>query len=370
MLATPFNATEYNAQLATKTARITAQFAPFAPPALEVFASPISHYRFRCEFRIWHDDNKLSYAMFAKEGDTKRLIKLSEFAVASHAINKLMPVLLQALENDDCLRHKLFAVEFLSTTTNAMLVTLIYHKKLDSHWQAVATQLQTALNIQLIGRSRGQKLVLSDDFVLEKFTVAQQTFTYRQSDNGFSQPNAYICQTMLEWASTIAAKINAQAQQDLLELYCGNGNFTLPLAQFFRQVLATELAKVSVNDALANCALNNVTNIKLARLSAAEFSEAYAGVRQFRRLQEANIAIDDYEFSTIFVDPPRAGIDEQTLTLMATFTNILYISCNPDTLARDLQSLCQSHTIQKLALFDQFPYTHHCECGVWLKKNG
>jgi len=82
------------------------------------------------------------------------------------------------------------------------------------------------------------------------------------------------------------------------------------------------------------------------------------------------IDLDDYQFSTVFVDPPRAGIDVKTLQLIARFDHIIYISCNPETLADNLKVLCETHVIVRTALFDQFPYTDKIESGVWLRTMG
>jgi tRNA (uracil-5-)-methyltransferase len=68
------------------------------------------------------------------------------------------------------------------------------------------------------------------------------------------------------------------------------------------------------------------------------------------------------------VDPPRAGLDDDTLKLAQRFDNILYISCNPQTLADNLAILIERHTIVKTAFFDQFPYTQHLESGVLLQR--
>ena len=245
-----------------------------------------------------------------------------------------------------------------------MLVTMIYHKKLNEAWQQAAQELAHNLGIRIIGRSRGQKIVLSQDFVTEALAVNGKTFRYRQIEGSFTQPNAQVCQKMLTWACDAAQNLG----KDLLELYCGNGNLTLPLSQHFNQVLATEVSKTSVNAAQWNIEANQITNLKIARLSAEEFTEAYTQNREFRRLQEQGIDLKNYDFSTIFVDPPRAGVDDETLKLVARFDNVLYISCNPETLRANLDTLCQTHTIERAALFDQFPFTHHIESGVWLKK--
>ena len=76
--------------------------------------------------------------------------------------------------------------------------------------------------------------------------------------------------------------------------------------------------------------------------------------------------LDSYDLQTILVDPPRAGLDPKTMELLSEFKNIIYISCNPDTLKANLQQISGSHDIAKFAVFDQFPYTHHIECGVLL----
>ena len=357
MKHTAFTHDDYHAQLSAKIDRITAQFAPFNPPALEVYESPISHFRQRAEFRIWHTDkdgaDDMFYAMFERDGKSKKVIKITDFAIASRAINELMPVLLNELKQSSLLKNKLFQIDFLHTLHGQMLVTLIYHKKLDDDWQILAKALVDKLNIKLIGRSRGQKLVLTDDFVIEKMNVdvrgKKQAFYYQQIEGGFSQPNAYVCHHMLNFACDVADKIGQHNKKDLLELYCGNANFTLPLSGYFNQVLATEMAKSSVN-------------------SAKEFSQAYHGEREFRRLAKSDIDIKSYDFNTVFVDPPRAGIDDETLKILADFDNIIYISCNPDTLFENLQSLNHTHKIKRFALFDQFAYTHHIESGVWLAR--
>ena len=68
------------------------------------------------------------------------------------------------------------------------------------------------------------------------------------------------------------------------------------------------------------------------------------------------------------MDPPRSGLDDTTRALAKNFSNIIYISCNPETLHRDLKELTKSHEIVRFALFDQFAYTNHIESGIILNK--
>src|SRR5690606_12549354 len=128
----------------------------------------------------------------------------------------------------------------------------------------------------------------------------------------------------------------------------------------------TEVSKTSINAARYNCDINNVNNIAFVRLSSEELTLALKKVRQFNRLR--NIDLDSYSFTTVFVDPPRAGLDQETIELIRQFGSIIYISCNPETLRANLRDLTKTHKLKDIALFDQFPYTPHRECGVSLEK--
>lgn len=352
---------QYERQLAQKVAQLKESFGRFKLPEIDVFSSPDKHYRMRAEFKMWQEDGRAHYAMY-KPGEYKKPFIIDEFPVASRRINELMPPLLEAINSDPVLRLKLFQVEFLTTLSGEALVTLLYHKRLDEEWEAAAKPLQDALNIGLIGRSRKQKLVLDRDYVIERLQVGDREFQYQQVETGFTQPNARICEKMLSWAVGHTKHYGG----DLLELYCGNGNFTLPLSRNFRHVLATELAKSSLASAEFNQKLNGVDNLTLVRMSSEDFAQALDKVRPFRRLR--HVDLDSYDFSTIFVDPPRAGLDPHTTRITQRFDHIVYVSCNPDTLKHNLDTMTQTHRIEHFAVFDQFPYTHHLECGVILTR--
>ncbi|MDC0948321.1 tRNA (uridine(54)-C5)-methyltransferase TrmA [Gammaproteobacteria bacterium] len=353
--------TPYQQQLHAKLALLEARFADVDHPPIEVFPSASQHFRMRVELRVWHDDGQACWAMHALDEDGQPQ-RLAQFPIASRRINELMPPLLAAINASETLRRKLFTVEFLTTTSDQALVSMIYHRRLDDQWQIEAEALAETLTIDLIGRSRKQRVVIGRDHVVETLTVDGRVLDYQQVETGFTQPNAGINQQMLEWAR----KQCSEPHRDLLELYCGNGNFTIALADRFRRVLATEVAKVSIKSALHNLTLNNVTNIDLVRLSAEELSQAIAGVRPFRRLAHLDLA--RYDFSTILVDPPRAGLDDLTRSMVARYPRILYVSCNPETLSDDLQLIGESHRITQFAAFDQFPWTPHLECAVLLQR--
>ncbi len=352
----------YEEQLVQKALRVSKLLAPFYSKTLEVFDSPSSHYRARAEFRIWHDGDRCDYAMgnITKNG----AINIEECPKVILPIEKRMWKLLDKINTSaKVLKHRLFAVEFLATTTDECLITMLYHRKLDDEWSKEAKLLESELACKVMGRSRKQKVILSDEFVTEKLDIDTRTFTYVEYESSFTQPNPAVNVKMIEWAIKQARKVG---YGDFLESYCGLGNFTLPLSYYFDKVLATEISKGSIKAAQQNCVLNGIENITFARLSSEEMTEALNRVRVFNRLQ--HIDLQSYDFSTVLVDPPRAGLDKETIALISSIENIIYISCNPETLARDLETLTQTHKVVEAAMYDQFPHTLHVESGVFLIK--
>lgn len=354
----------YIEQLDFKIAREKSRFSNFTNMEFDIIKSTQKAFRNRAEFRIWweRDENeKISYS-YAMNSFEKTILKIDSCQIVSSYIQEIMPKLLDLLILDLTLCSKLFAVEFLQSTTNDLLVTLIYHKKLEDDWNIKAKELEEKLNIKIIGRSKKQKIILSSDSINETLNINKQDFKFIYQEGGFTQPNTSVNIKMIEWVLDNTKK----SSSDLCELYCGGGNFTIPLSTKFNKVLATEISKTSIKSALQNCEINNISNIEFLRMSAEEFVEALSEVRVFNRLKDINLK--DYNFKTIFMDPPRAGLDDTTRDLAKNFENIIYISCNPQTLHRDLEELTKTHEIVKFALFDQFAYTHHIETGVILKK--
>lgn len=354
----------YEEQLNYKIQREKERFSNFTTMEFDIIKSSEKNFRNRAEFRIWWDKDEngneiLSYAM---NDFKKNILKIDSCEMVSPHIQEIMPKLIFELEKDLILSYKLFAVEFLGSTTKDLLVTLIYHKKLDEEWNQKTKEIESALNIKIMGRSRKQKIVLSSESINETLHINNKDFKFAYQEGGFTQPNTNVNIQMIEWVLNNIEN----SSKDLCELYCGGGNFTIPLSTKFHKVLATEISKTSIKSALKNCELNNIETISFIRMSAEEFVQALNEVRPFNRLK--NINLKDYNFDTIFMDPPRSGLDDTTRALAKDFENIIYISCNPETLHRDLEELTKTHEIVRFALFDQFAFTTHIESGVILKK--
>lgn len=362
-----YTETAYREQLEKKKELTLAQFKRFGVEQLAVYESAIAHYRMRAEFRVWHDEGDLYYVMFDQV--TREKYRVDVFPTATKSISDLMPVLIEKVKADPMLKRKLFQIDFLSSLSGETVISLLYHKALDDAWEESVRELKHSLAeegfmIDIIGRARKQKRVVDRDFVVEKLQVFGKQLIYQQVENSFTQPNGKVAEKMLEWA----VENTRDSEGDLLEMYCGNGNFSIALAENFRKVMATELVKPSVYSAQWNIQKNKIENLKIARLSAEEFTEAMQGKREFRRLQKQEIDLSEYNFSTVFVDPPRAGMDEDSVEMIRGYERILYISCNPDTLEGNIDQLADTHELESMALFDQFPYTDHREVGVILKK--
>jgi len=358
----------YESQLKQKLEINRDRFKIFYTSEISVFKSTQQNYRSRSEFKIWHskstsdeahDGDVMLYAM--NHVDKKGVVFIEECPQVNLYISELMPKLLSAI-SEKKIGFKLFGADFLSSSSGEMVVSLLYHRKLDDEWKEIATVIASELSIYIIGRSRKQKVVIGQDYITESLNINGDEYKFNHIENSFTQPNSKVNEQMIEWA----LQNSPSDDGDLLELYCGAGNFTIPFAKKFNKVLATEISKSSINAAKSNMVLNNVNNIEFVRMSVEEFTQALDGVREFRRMK--NIDINSYNIKTIFVDPPRSGMDKTSCEFSARYSNILYISCNPETLVRDLEILCKTHKVENVALFDQFPYTHHVEMGVKLVK--
>ena len=419
------DAANYEEQLAAKVARVKAQFREYYDGDLDVFRSRPRHYRNRAEFRVWHqrepDPKDMYYIMFhtlpkgakqnasqgeegrrarnrrlRKEGPTTPLpkVRVDAFDVGTELLNAIKDKVLEVVRKSSVLSDKLFQANFHTTESGQAMVSLLYHKRLDRSieedgWNEAAESLRTSLASldglesghvpSIIGRSRNFKTVLGEDFVVETVCVNGRELKYKQMEGAFSQPNGAMSKHMLEWAHE-HSKQDGCSTSDLLELYCGNGNFAIALAENFRRCVGTEISKAAVKAAQYNINTNGVKNVKIAQCSSEDFSRAYrkgtsvtlkgvvggGGAQPAPAAQGGKEEFTLSDFGTVLVDPPRAGLDDDTVALVKRFRTIVYISCNPDTLEANVGKISQTHDVRRFALFDQFPYTHHVECGVIL----
>jgi tRNA (uracil-5-)-methyltransferase len=322
---------------------------------LSFYKSPEKGFRTRAEFGFKSHNANLNFTMV----QNKTRFNVDKLDICHPKINTLMGMLKEELSFHKELYDYLFQVEFQVSRNEDSFITLIYHKVLDSEWHKEAQLLSKKILSSIIGRSRNQKIIIGKDFIEEEYKVCNSNTKILLYEQCFSQPNPYACDHMLTWT-----KENISNYGNLVELYCGIGTFTIPLASCFDSVLATENNRSCRNGLMQNLSINNITNVHTGRLSGEETLEAVLGKRLFRRLD--NIDLRNNKYETLFLDPPRDGLNDYTIDKMKDFKQIIYMSCGFNSLIKDLKKINKSHNIVKAALFDQFPFTDHMETGVLL----
>lgn len=310
--------------------------------------SPSTSFRSRCEFSY----GKNHYVMH----DVNGKIYIKTFKDASLDIQNLMPVLLKRINENNEINHKLFQVNFRSNQHNKIMVTMIYHKIIDKSLINLVKHISDDLKVNIIIRSKNYKyetrgLYLDDTLIYKNLKIYQ-------TDNTFTQSNKYLVDKMIFKVIDFI-----ENPDDLLELYCGIGTFTIPLSFIFNKVLATENNRNSIKCLNKSLKENNISNIHNARLSSDEVSELFKG-KIFNRMNSKSIS--DFNFSHILLDPPRSGLTEDVINLASNFKNIIYVSCSTETYIRDI-NLIRSHKITNIELFDQFPNKNHLEIVSVLK---
>lgn len=141
-----------------------------------------------------------------------------------------------------------------------------------------------------------------------------------------------------------------------LDLYCGIGTIGIFASKNFKKVYGIEIVEQAIKDAKHNAKINNISNI-----------EFFAG--DVEHILPKIIEKENLKPSIVFVDPPRKGLDKKTIEVLQELKpcKIIYISCNPATLARDIALLEETYEIVKVQPVDMFPFTSHVECCSVLK---
>ena len=168
-------------------------------------------------------------------------------------------------------------------------------------------------------------------------------------NNSFFQVNDNICKKLYDEILNI---INDKKPKKVLDLYCGVGSIGIYISDNVEEVLGIEVVENAIIDANENKKLNNISNIKFIN----------------NKVENVIDSIKDYDM--VIVDPPRSGLDNKTINSLINIKskNIIYVSCDPITLARDLNVLKEKYNIQYIKLFNMFPRTSHCESVCILER--
>ena len=190
------------------------------------------------------------------------------------------------------------------------------------------------------------KLLEPADFQLEYvFEPLDLRFQFEPLD--FIQVNGELNLRMVERALEL---LDPQAEDSILDLFCGLGNFTLPLAQRAGQVTGLEGSAEMVERGRANAAHNGLDNVEFHTADLYLFTDKPPW--------------PSADHNKVLLDPPRSGAQELLPWIAASKVNrVLYISCNPETLAKDAGVLVKQHGFSLLGagIMNMFPHTHHSE---------
>ena len=178
-------------------------------------------------------------------------------------------------------------------------------------------------------------------------------FHFRISPTSFYQVNAAQTEKLYKTAMMLA-RLNKRDR--VVDAYCGIGTIGMVAAKTAREVIGVELNKEAVRDAARNAVRNHMDNIRFVQGDAGMFLEGMADREE--------------PVDVVFMDPPRSGSSEAFLKSLLVLKpkKIIYISCNPETQARDLKMLKGDYRVETIQPVDMFPFCGHVETIVLLQR--
>lgn len=339
-----------------------------SPPVAPVLASNTAlNYRNKATYPLKRSATGQVQAGYYQKG-SHQLINLNQCPIQDSRLNPLLAEIKQDIEQQGWsiynehrhqgkLRHLSLRI---GRHTGEMLLTLV---TTDWNLQNLNVQAQTWLTRypNLVGVcvnyhphhtnvifGEETRCVAGQPYLREEFAGLE----FHLQPETFFQINTEVAEALL---NVIVEQINLKGDEVLIDAYCGIGTFTLPLAKRVQQAIGLEVQPVSVEQAQQNAHLNGIHNVQF-KAGAVETVLPQLGIKP----------------DVVLLDPPRKGCDRTVLeTLLQTAPqHIVYISCKPATLARDLKFLCQSGLYQLTYVqpADFFPQTSHVECAAFLEK--
>ena len=210
--------------------------------------------------------------------------------------------------------------------------------------KSVILNLNTRSDNVILGSD--EKLLFGNNYIIDEC----EGLKFKISLKSFYQVNYYQMIKLYTIARDLAF-LNDNTK--LLDLYCGIGTISLFMSKYCKEVTGVEIVKEAIDNANENCKLNNITNAKFY-------------------LDDARGDLSKYliDKDVVIVDPPRKGLTEKLINSLKenNIKKIVYISCNPATLARDLTMFDDMYEISDIHPVDMFPYTTHVETVVLLSK--
>lgn len=292
------------------------------------------NYRNKVSFKV--EDNRIG---FYGEG-TYQLIDIDYCLLAQNEINDALIVIRNYLKENNN-EIKSITIKF----GNAMNELLIDIYSLNDKDIEIIDYLTTNIkNLKTV--IYNDKIVYGTGYIKE----ISNGLMFNVSSKSFFQVNCTQAEKLYETAIKLA-KLNKD--DVVLDLYCGTGTITSIVAERVKKVIGIEIVEDAIIDAKENLKINNINNVQFICGDAA---------KEITKIKE-NVDV-------IFVDPPRKGVDRKAIAVMKKLLpkKIVYISCNPVTMARDLSYLSDLYEVKKVVPVDMFPNTAHVECVCVLNR--
>lgn len=307
----------------------------------EFVASPELGYRRRARLSVWFDKKASQLQIGFRQKASKQIVSVQNCPVLEPSLNQLLPHI-HACLNQFADPTSLGHVEIVKGD-NARVLLVRHTRPLKNKDAQLLQDLASEQQLTLYLMPQSDELVrIHGDAPSYQETGVEMAF----EPTHFIQVNQSVNRDMvgkaLDWLALTK-------QDQVLDLFCGLGNFTLPLAKQVEAVVGIEGVDEMVLKARANAKLNQLDNAQFYHADLEQPLTTQAWAKQ--------------KFNKILLDPARAGaagIVDQLAALGAS--RVVYVSCNPATLARDSQSLLsQGFRLQRLCMLDMFPHTSHLE---------
>lgn len=315
-------------------------------------------YRNKAQFPL---TDKPSFAMGFYRLHSNDIISIDKCPIQSDKINQLYNYLKSGLCSQSfmkSLRHILIKHAF---ATNQLMLVFIANKDIRNELNDYVAQLTNDMNVESVIlniNTRNDNVILgSEEYLLYGSSVIQDQLDdmkFNIAAKSFYQVNPK--QTEVLYGKALEyAKISKN--DTVVDLYCGVGTITLFLAKYAKQVIGIEIVEDAIKNAKENARLNDIKNVEFVCSDAGTYAE---------KLQK-----EGKQPEVVVVDPPRKGCDDVTIMSIVKMepNRIVYVSCNPATLARDIQKFKKyNYKCSIVQPVDMFPNTFHVETVALLKK--
>ena len=349
----------YPAQLTFKHRHLCALFKDI-PVYRPIGMEPGLYYRNKAQFPVQIKDNTVHMGFYRTHSND--IVDIDVCPIQDETINRLFRTLKEQLtvELADGLRHILIRH---SIHTGQSQVVLIGSKR--NRWEPLVDtcvkQFPSITSFVYNHNDRKDNVILGDTYEVlfghDSITEMCRGYRFQLHFKSFFQVNPIQMERLYQTAYEFA---RLTKDMTIVDMYAGTGTIGICASAYVKKVIGVEIVQEAVENARKNCAINHVSNCDYACRDATEFT---------CQMKESKEKVD-----VVFVDPPRKGMTKQGIQDICIMqpAKIIYISCNPQTLARDLQIYrANGYHCQQIQPVDMFCQTTGMECvSLLIRQNG